>query len=319
MINFSHTQKLNFPIKQFFNTITKVNNYKNFLPWCIDSYEKDHKIHLLTYKEIQNKFPDLEKNIHTSTHLNKKFNINNEQENKKENLIKIKTYEGCIKVGFDLVDFSYISKVYAISDNIVLSITDDSQSHIFSKLESVWILEEDSNPDKLEKLNIDYHIQFKMKSILFSRITSLCMSFLGENIVKSFISQTEKVIKEKEENEIINNNNNVNFNNNKIDFNEEMINNKKKLENLIKRSFETLALFEDNSDKLKEKIKILFSYFQNENILSIEELEILVNKSKKNISTKFQLLHFIDICDENNLSQIRYIGKDLKDLLNMNN
>jgi ribosome-associated toxin RatA of RatAB toxin-antitoxin module len=332
MIYFSHSQKLNFPLKQFYRTITKVKNYKNFLPWCIDSYEKDHKIYNLTYMEIQNKFPELTKNIIISSYLNKRYNKlgENHTENKdNNNLINLKTYEGFIKVGFDLVEFSYLSKVYTISENIVLSITDDSQSHIFSKLESVWILEDDINIKKIEdfeKINIDYNIQFEMKSILFSKITSLFMSFLGENIVKSFISQTEKMIKEENENYLSENLDNKNNN-----CKENEIIRKKKLDNLIKNldeflykeNFEIdlnldleLDNYHDfNTNKSSEKIKNLFYYLIKENILSLEELETLVKKTKLNISTKFQFLHYIDIYDLNNSNQINYIGKDLKNFV----
>jgi ribosome-associated toxin RatA of RatAB toxin-antitoxin module len=352
MINFSHSQKLNFPLKQFYKTITKVKNYKNFLPWCIDSYEKDHKIYNLTYKEIQNKFPELTKNIIISNHLNKLYNNNS-------NLINLKTYEGFIKVGFDLIEFSYLSKVYEISDKIILSITDDSQSHIFSKLESIWILDDEKNISKeknekekaynIDEINIDYNIQFKMKSILFSKITSICMSFLGENIVKSFISHTEKIIKEENENYLLDN---FNLNNKDINNKEELnayIYKKKKLENLIKNLFlnlnednldlnlnlnfnsdididkntfisfsenESVKEFDtNNSNKLNEKIKNLFSYLIKENILNLEELEYLIKKMKFNISLKFQILHFLEIYDLNNSYQINYIGKDLKNFI----
>ena len=44
MINYNVKQNLQIPIKLFFQTIKRVRNYKNFVPWCKDSWEVNKEV-----------------------------------------------------------------------------------------------------------------------------------------------------------------------------------------------------------------------------------------------------------------------------------
>lgn len=395
MINYKYTKTVNFPLKIFFNTITKVKNYKNFLPWCLDSYEKNHKSNNLTLLEIQTKHPELLRNKIISEYLHMEnciYKQNNNNHHQNEKVFNIKSYEGYIKVGFDIIDFSYLSKVYTISNNVVLSITDDSQSHIFQKLESTWILteknsklhsksndlashtseekalkcEKESNSHnsfidfkKLEnknkykfgfkfpfkfniksfylgsqslyhknptngenilkvtnplsidtiniqhKINVEYFIEFQMKNFLFSNITSLCINFLGENIVKSFISETEKLLKEQD------------LGNNDLGetLNQEETKQEKYL-NMIKWRLNNVSC--ESNEKLnrnqKEKLEALFMVLFINKKLEFQETENILNMAKVNIGILINLIHFSEILDSKNINQIAFIGSEIKNL-----
>lgn len=125
MINYSVNQNLKVPILLFFKTIKKVEEYKNYVPWCTDSWIANKKSHIYSYEDLIKKYPQLEDN-----------KLAKEKLSKLKNDIKTITFDGSITVGFNILDFSYISKVVAIEPYIVMSITDPFQSNIFKKLDS---------------------------------------------------------------------------------------------------------------------------------------------------------------------------------------
>jgi ribosome-associated toxin RatA of RatAB toxin-antitoxin module len=180
MIKYSIHKKLNFPKIKFFNTIKRVRNYKNFVPWCKDSWEIEKETNSIPYDVIFKKFPSLEKNENAREIINKRILKNPN--------LKIKTFSGGIKVGFNILEFSYISKVIAIEPDIILSVTDGSNSNIFKTLEGLWILT-DLPKDDQNKIAVEYVINFEFKSILYSHITKMFLNFIGDNIIKSFIDK----------------------------------------------------------------------------------------------------------------------------------
>ena len=186
MINHQINKNLNIPIKLFFNRVKRVRNYKNFVPWCIDSWETKGEFHTMEYDEFMKKFPSLHENILAREKI--------KEISSKDNLIRLKQFDGGIKVGFNILDFSYTSNIVCIEPNIVLSITEGSNSKIFKTLESVWIMNQ--NKEKNSSMCVNYFINFEFKSFMFSHVTNLFLSFLGENIMKAFIQKCEKELNE---------------------------------------------------------------------------------------------------------------------------
>ncbi len=370
MINYKYFKTLNFPLKTFLFTIVKVKNYKNFLPWCLDSFEKNHKSYDLTFDEIKTNHPELFSNKYINDYLYlqnelNKSEIKNEKKDCLNNEIKrysIKTFEGYIKVGFDIIDFSYISKVYLICDNIVLSRTDDSQSNIFKKLESTWILKEnkDCSEDKAktkensnfkeelkkfnnkepeyekinnipfknrdnneyvleeknrnnefknikESINVEYFIEFEMRSYIFRNLTSLCINFLGENIVKSFISETEKILKE-----AIHRDNSMRCDKNLIGESLDI-----KFKKMLKYKLDLLE--KQNNEKLnvlqKDNLGALLDLFFTMKTLTYEEIERIIQFASSNVNLLYNLIFYSENFDKNNRNQILTIASEIKNFM----
>jgi ribosome-associated toxin RatA of RatAB toxin-antitoxin module len=170
MINFSTKHLLKFPIGLFYNKIVNVKDYKNFVPWCVDSWQDSSK----PFNEIQILRKDL---------------LENFPEGK-----QIQIFKGGIKIGFNILDFSYISNVYTVEPNIVLSVVDSSSSKVFERLESIWLLNE--NPD--ETITVDYSINFEFKNIVYSNATSMFLDFIGKDIVQAFIDRSNRDIESRD-------------------------------------------------------------------------------------------------------------------------
>jgi coenzyme Q-binding protein COQ10 len=169
MINYSTKQTLKFPIGLFYNTVVNVKNYKNFVPWCTDSWQNNPRT----------VSPDKLKELSDySEHFRNK---------------DVKMFQGGIKVGFNILDFQYTSNVYTVEPNIILSVvTEDSK--IFERLDSLWIIKENN-----QALDVEYTINFEFKNILFTNATGLFLDFIGKNIIQSFIDKTKREVEVKGE------------------------------------------------------------------------------------------------------------------------
>jgi len=353
MINYKYIQTLQFPLKSFLSTIIKVKNYKNYLPWCLDSFEKSHKSYELSLEEIRMKLPELLSNKYIRDYLisqnclNKQENYSNTEEKILAKKFPIKTFDGYIKVGFDLIEFSYLSKVYLISENIVLSRTDDTHSNIFKKLESTWILSDNDNSsnnelisnenlylinyksiddnyrsknsneektyfieghkENSESVHVEYFIEFEMRSLVFRNLTSICINFLGENIVKSFINETQKIIKE--ENHL----NSIKYlNKSYVDESLEV-----KFKKML--NYNLQIFIRKNNEKLnnfqKEKLEILFILFFSLKVFTIDEIEKIIKRATTDMSLFYNLIFYLDIFNKDNTNQIKIIGSEIKNMI----
>lgn len=176
MINYSIQQNLKIPIGMFFNTVKRVRNYKHFVPWCTDSWEMNKIVKHNDYHQLVEKYSIFEKN--------KSAEMKIKQLLQKNSPLKMQTFDGGLTAGFNIIDFSYTSHVLAIEPNIVVSITDSSKSHIFKRLESLWVLNEAD-----QSTQVEYFINFEFKSQMYSHVTNMFLNFLGDNIMKAFVNK----------------------------------------------------------------------------------------------------------------------------------
>lgn len=317
MINYSINKNLNLPIKLFFSTVRRVRNYKNFVPWCLDSWETKGEIFMMKYEEVMKKFPSLYENKMTREKLKSISNNDN------QNMIKLKQYEGGIKIGFNILDFSYSCNIISIEPNIVLSVTEGRNSHIFKKLESLWIINQKNNHDdniqtnlkntseninqNIEQnlirndsiddtnqsdtvpLSVDYFINFEFKSIVFSHVTNLFLLFLGDNIMKAFISKCESELGE---------------NKKELDDFSEDLNFVEILDNRIRR------IHFDSCDE-KESIRDLLVNLHRLNKLNINELIDYMSILEINQSYVKKLAFLSEIAVWTNTVQIEKIKNEL--------
>ncbi len=158
MLKYSITKSLQYDQIKFFELVRCVNNYKNYLPWCNDSKETNHKIDILNKNELS--LILREKNV--------QYDLNSFETDKFE----IKTYDGLLKVGFQVLDFSYCSKVTSIYPSLIISEVDSENSKVFENLNSVWKFEKVKN----DILSIDYNLEMKFKYGLYSQFTHLFLS-----------------------------------------------------------------------------------------------------------------------------------------------
>jgi ribosome-associated toxin RatA of RatAB toxin-antitoxin module len=166
MINYSTKQVLRFPIGLFYRTVVDVRDYKGFVPWCTDSWQDNVKL--------------IQKDHLKPIEYEKYFRTN----------LPIETFKGGIKVGFSVLDFSYVSTVYTQEPNVILSTVSDSQ--VFERLESLWVIKE----NKEGALDVEYTISFGFKNLIFSNATTLFLDFIGKNIVQSFIDKCNREIQD---------------------------------------------------------------------------------------------------------------------------
>lgn len=301
MINYFTSQNLKIPISIFFQTVKRVRNYKDFVPWCKDSWDTDsytntytdtctdNKNKFMTYDQIIRTFPTLIKNTNSSKKLIEIFNENNQICQYKK--IKVKNYDGGITVGFNILDFQYISNVIVIEPNIILSVTDGSKSNVFKKLESLWIINEDKIKDEII---VDYYINFEFKSLVFSQVTHLFLEFLGENILKSFIEKSKQDMKLIENSVYVENMQKMN----ELEFSQ-----------IVDYKFEKILSEVSVNEKAKLK-KMLNNLFELKKI-NLQELEKLVNVLKYNTTFLNKLLFLSDIAIWNNHIQLEKIRREI--------
>ena len=284
MINYSINKNLNLPIKLFFNSVRRVRNYKQFVPWCIDSWETKGDFIMMKYEDVMQKFPSLYENKISREKL-KEISYR-QSESESDNLLKIKQYEAGIKVGFNILDFSYSCNIVSIEPNIVLSVTEGTNSQVFKKLESVWIMDQDVDSGSI---SVDYFINFEFKSFIFSNVTNLFLLFLGDNIMKAFITKCENEMRE-----------------NKIQFDEisEDLNFSEILENKLNK-----INFDSVNDK--EIIKIFLINMHKINKLNLDEMVVLM-KILGNDQTFINKLVFLsELAIWNNQMQIEKIKNEI--------
>lgn len=284
MINYSINKNLNLPIKLFFNSVRRVRNYKQFVPWCIDSWETKGDFIMMKYEDVMQKFPSLYENKISREKL-KEISYR-QSESDSDNLLKIKQYEAGIKVGFNILDFSYSCNIVSIEPNIVLSVTEGTNSQVFKKLESVWIMDQDVDSGSI---SVDYFINFEFKSFIFSNVTNLFLLFLGDNIMKAFITKCENEMRE-----------------NKIQFDEisEDLNFCEILENKLNK-----INFDFVNDK--EIIKIFLINMHKINKLNLDEMVVLM-KILGNDQTYINKLVFLsELAIWNNQMQIEKIKNEI--------
>jgi len=314
MLYYNTNKIVNLNLKSFFNVVYNVKNYKNFLPWCVDSWEQHHEIIKLKSQNIasndkhhshQNDLNYLKKYDYLSlikidasqveSHLkHKKLNNknNNEIHNEKiipeEHDIHLKKYKGGIKVGFDFLDFSYVSQVRCISPNLIISTVDKDQTTVFEHLESVWKLKQ-VNTNNIE---IQYNIEFKYKSKIYSNFTSLFLNFLGENIVTSFIKQCEK-----EENLLALHKDKSN----------KTIKEVANIDNYINSTF--LNFKSNNNDN--DKFVAIFKNIVIVKVIEENELIKLISKVKESYIIQQKFLIYKDIIDWKDSYQVKKFLNDL--------
>jgi ribosome-associated toxin RatA of RatAB toxin-antitoxin module len=183
-----------------FDIILDYSKYKYFLPWCVDSYTLKQCSN--TSEEIKSKLIknqnfkiDFDKNIYSLV-LNKE---NNKSEYKefKFNLDSIE--EGVLVVGLGVINFSYSSIVVYNKPNFVFSTVDEGSS-IFSKLESIWEINDIiSNPHNLNSVNtncsdsieVNYQIKFEFKSSIYKNLTEVVLNNMGKLLMESFLKRLE--------------------------------------------------------------------------------------------------------------------------------
>jgi ribosome-associated toxin RatA of RatAB toxin-antitoxin module len=231
MINYSTKQILKIPIGLFYNTIINVKDYKNFVPWCTDSWQDTARVTKVDLGDYNHLFND-----------------------------DIKSFKGGIKVGFNVLDFSYTSHVYTNESNIVLSVVENSK--IFERLESLWVIKENKDCT----IQVDYSINFEFKNLIFSNATSLFLDFMGKNIVQAFIEKCEKEEKTFEG----------------IKFDSEM------------EKLQILQLFENIKNELnKEDKTLIFQRLKSDKFLIKKVLflsDLLINDNKKKIINELKSL-----------------------------
>ena len=289
MINYSTRHKLNLPLKFFFNTVRRVRDYKDFVPWCKDSYETNKHTKHLSYESIAGKYPQLIHNKNSHAIIKDFFNFNKTHSADKSSPshLKVRNFEGTITVGFNILDFSYTSHVVAIEPNLILSVSDSSKSQIFKKLESLWIITEDK--EDASQIHIEYHINFEFKSYMFSHVTNLFLDFLGENIVKAFIEKT------KEESD-------------KFSLVEEKLS-EMDLNEVIDSKLSKIH-FESQSDKVT--LSLLINKLYEMKQLSLKEIEVLLRIIKHNLNFRRRLIFLSDIAVWNNQIQVEKIKEEIK-------
>jgi len=282
MINYSINKNLNLPIKLFFNSVRRVRNYKQFVPWCLDSWETKGDFIFMKYEDVMEKFPSLYENKISREKLKE---ISSRQ-SENDNLLKIKQYEGGIKVGFNILDFSYSCNIVSIEPNVVLSVTEGTNSQVFKKLESVWIIDQVANTSSI---SVDYFINFEFKSFMFSNVTNLFLLFLGDNIMKAFVTKCENEMRD-----------------NKIQFDEisEDLNFSDILENKLNK-----INFDSVNDK--EIIKLFLINMHKINKLNLDEMVVLM-KILENDETYLKKLVFLsELTIWNNPMQIEKIKNEI--------
>jgi ribosome-associated toxin RatA of RatAB toxin-antitoxin module len=254
MINYSACRKLKIPINLFFRTVRNVKDYKDFVPWCTNSWESTIKLKKMNIDKISSDYPLLLKN-----EFSKKLILHRKTEN---DLLHLKTFEGGITVGFNFLDFSYESNVICIEPNLVLSVTDSSKSNIFQRLESLWTI----TPHNDEEILVNYEILFEFKSVMFSNVTNFFLNFLGENILKAFVQKCKFEMTSSEETEITYNEKEIAcYLDNKMD----------------------MISFDSYSEK--SNLKFFINNLYNLKILNFRQIENILLKLKKEKSFSTQL------------------------------
>jgi ribosome-associated toxin RatA of RatAB toxin-antitoxin module len=257
MINYSACHKLKIPIKMFFRNVRQVKDYKDFVPWCTNSWEGNVKIENINFDKISLDYPILLKNENSKKLIHSL---------KKDNeIIKVGTFEGGITVGFNLLDFSYESNVFCIEPNLVFSVTDSSKSNIFQRLESLWII----TPHNDEEILVNYEISFQFESLMLSNFTNFFLNFLGENILKAFVQKCNSEITNIEK--------------------EELIYSEKEIKSFLDYKFDMIN-FDSSSEK--SNLKFFINNLYNLKILNFRQVEnILIRlKREKTFSTQLSFL-----------------------------
>ena len=273
MLKYSINKNLNCERRKFFQIVNTVHNYKNFLPWCVESVETNHKLEKFTNNDLKNLL------------LKKEVNFYNLILNKE--IYEVKKFEGMLKVGFEMLDFSYFSNVTSVFPNIIISEVDNENSRIFKHLKSVWIIED----LKENLISINYNIEMEFKYSLYSRFTSVILDLLGESIVNSFVSEYDK---------ITNSENKKNF----LHFNYNV------QENVIDNNLDNIENLQNfNKNIIKKLILKLLSM----KIAKIDEIESLFQKIRENFSNLQKVIFYSELNEYNeNRSILEKIWFEIK-------
>ena len=270
MLKYSISKTLNCDRTKFYKIVASVEKYQHFLPWCIESYESNQKTETL-------------KNIDLCKILLKK-NINIESFKLKDTL-EVKTFEGFLKVGFQILDFTYVSNVTCIHPNIIISEVDNNKSVVFQHLKSIWIIEK----IRENLITVDYNIEMQFKYGFYSQFTHMFLDLLGESIVNSFVKEYENSNFEYKMSENINKEDKI-FN----------------IENGI-NNISNLAIY--NKDLLRKFMSKLIYH----KIANIKEIETLVHKISHDLTHLQRILFFSEINETNhNRSILEKIWDEIK-------
>ena len=276
MLKYSINKTLHYDQYRFFELVRCVNNYKNYLPWCVESKETNHRIEKLRKNDL--------------THFLREKNVLIDVNSLESDSVEINTFDGLLKVGFQVLDFSYSSKVSSIFPKLIISEVDGENSKIFENLKSVWKFEKLKN----NVLSIDYNLEMKFKYGLYSQFTHLFMDLLGEKIVDSFIKEYEKM---------------ENYNNRII---KEVHNSEKTFS--IEKSVEKIKYLDINNKIL---IKDFFSNLLLLKIATVEELDFSFKKMNESYSS-IQKVVFLCELNQNNKNKffLEKIWSEIKNDLN---
>ena len=165
--------------KLLYDIVSDTSSYKDFLPFCIDSFSTNKDSREL-YSILNQNYSQL---INNSNHTIK-INNNGHCHELPIDINNLK--EVVLKMGFDYFKFSYDSIVLRKEHDYILSVTKNNK--VFNNLTSLLLFEEKSNDEIL----IKYSVDFEFKSKIYSTLANLVLDSLGESMVEAYLAKADK-------------------------------------------------------------------------------------------------------------------------------
>lgn len=269
-----------------FDIVKDYSKYKNFIPWCLNSYQKknndNHQI---------NRFLNL---VYTSKNFNFKNGdlifVKNTEEEKIKNVFINKIEEGLLTIGIGMINFEYSSYVLQ-TDKMIYSIVDNESSNIFSKLESIWEfndttnskhfeninnqnqklnnkinlnnkeLEANQNSKENDKITVKYTVSFDFKDSIYKHLSHLIVNNLSSKLVNIFLKQMNEINENKQNCKVAD----------------------------LKYQIEYI----DNED-LKRSLKIIY----DNNLIDEKRINNLLNKIQKRSLSDKDIINLIDLLNQ---------------------